>query len=67
MADSQEDELDDEKKEAGHGEEESGVAEVGDADGRLRGWGAFGVRKEDCLIFGADGRAEDGHSDGGFF
>ena len=67
VAEAEKNELDDEEEEAGDGEEESGVAEVRDADGRF-GWrGAFGVGEEEGLVFGADGRAEDGHGDGGFF
>jgi hypothetical protein len=67
MADAQKNELDEQEEDAGDGEEEGGVAEVGDADGRLGGRGAFRVGKEEGLVFGADGRAEDGHGDGGFF
>jgi hypothetical protein len=67
MADAQKKELNEQKEAAGDNEEENGVAEVGDADGRLGGWGAFGVGEEEGLVFGTDGRAEDGYGDGGFF
>jgi hypothetical protein len=67
MVDAQKDELDEQEEDAGDGEEEDGVAEVRDANGRLGGWGALGVGEEHCLVFGADGGAEDGHGDGGFF
>jgi hypothetical protein len=67
MPDAQKEELNEQKEEAGDSEEESGVAEVGYADGRLGGRGAFGVGEEEGLVFGADGRAEDGYGDGGFF
>jgi len=67
MADAEKNELGEQKDDAGDGEEESGVAEVGDADGRLGRRGALGVGIEEGLVFGADGRAEDGHGDGGFF
>jgi hypothetical protein len=66
MADAEQDELGDKEEETSDGEEESGVAEVRDAGGRVCGWSAFGVREEEGLVFGADGRAEDGHGDGGF-
>jgi hypothetical protein len=67
MVEAQKEELHEQKDDAGDGEEESGVTEVRDADGRL-GWrGAFGVGKEEGLVFGADGWAEDGHGDSGFF
>jgi hypothetical protein len=46
--------LGDEKKDAGNGKKEESMAEVGDADWRVGGWCAFGVRKEEGLIFGAD-------------
>jgi hypothetical protein len=59
--------LDEQKEETGDGEEENGVAEVGDAGGRLEGWCAFRIGEEHGLVFGADGRAEDRHGDGGFF
>jgi hypothetical protein len=67
MADSKKNELDEQKEEAGDGEEESGVAEVGDAHRRLGGWCSLGVGEEEGLVFGADGWAEDGYGDGGFF
>jgi hypothetical protein len=67
VADAQKKELDEQKEEPGDGEEEKGVAKVRDADRRLGGWGAFGVREEEGLVFGADGGAEDGHGDSGFF
>ncbi len=67
MADAQKYELDEQKEEAGHGEEENGVAEVRDTDRRLGGWCAFGVGEEEGLVFGAGGRTEDGYGDGGFF
>jgi hypothetical protein len=67
MADAQKNELDDQKEEAGDGEKEGGVAEVGDTDRRLRRRCALGVGEEESLVFGADGRTEDGDGDGGFF
>jgi hypothetical protein len=67
VVDSQKNKLDDEKEEPGEGEEEGGVAEVGDADGRFGGWCALGVGEEEGLVLRADGRAEDRHGDGGFF
>ncbi len=60
-------ELGEQEEDAGDGEEEGGVAEVGDADGTFRGRRAFGVGEEEGLVFGADGRPEDGDGDGGFF
>jgi hypothetical protein len=57
----------DKKEDAEDSEKEESVAEVGDTDRRLGGWGALGVREEEGLVFGADGRAEDGHGDRGFF
>jgi hypothetical protein len=64
MADAQKNELDEQQEEAGDGEEESGVAEVGDADRRLGGWGAFGVggRKTGTVTAGSSeekGRTEE--------
>jgi hypothetical protein len=67
MSDAEREELDKQKEETGDGEEEGGVAEVGDAGGRLGGWGAFRVGEEHGLVFGTDWRTEDWHSDGGFF
>jgi hypothetical protein len=67
MVEAQKKELDEQQEDAGDGEEESGVAEVRDADWRLGGWGALGVGEEEGLVFGADGWAEDWHGDGGFF
>jgi hypothetical protein len=66
MADAQKNELDEQKEDAGDGEEESGVAEVGDADWKITGWCALGVGEEECLVFWADVWAEDGHGDSGF-
>jgi hypothetical protein len=45
--------LRDEKQDAGNGKKEESMAKVGDADGRVGGWGTFGVRKEEGLVFGA--------------
>jgi hypothetical protein len=67
MVDAEKDELDEQEEDSGDGEEEDGVAEVGDADGRLGRRSALGVGKEEGLVFGTDGRTEDGHGDGGFF
>jgi hypothetical protein len=67
MADAQKNELNDQQEETGDGEEKRGVAEVGDADGRLGGGRALGVGEEEGLVFGDEGRAEDWHGDGGFF
>jgi hypothetical protein len=67
MIEAQKKELDEQKDQAGDGEEESGVTEVRDADGRL-GWrSALGVGKEQRLVFGRDGRTEDWNGDGRFF
>jgi hypothetical protein len=67
MSKNEGEELDQKENDSGYSEEEEGVAEVRDADGRL-GWrGACGVGKECGLVFGTDGRAEDGYGDGGFF
>jgi hypothetical protein len=67
MADAQKNELYEQKEDASDGKEESGVAEVGDADGRLGGRCALSVGEEERLVFGADRGTEDGHCDGGFF
>jgi hypothetical protein len=67
MIEAQKKELDEQKDQAGDGEEESGVTEVRDADGRLGRRSAFGVGKEERLVFGGDGRTEDWNGDGGFF
>jgi len=42
------------------------MADVGNVDGRLGGWGALGVREEGGLVLGAGGRPKDGNGDGGF-
>jgi len=67
MSETEAEELNDEKDDRGDGEEEEGVAEVRDVDGRLEWRGAFGMGKECGLVFSADGRAEDGYGNGGFF
>jgi hypothetical protein len=67
MAEAQKKKLDEQQEDAGDGEEESGVAEVRDADGGLGGWRAFSVGKERGLVLGTDWGPEDGHGDGWFF
>jgi hypothetical protein len=67
MIEAQKKELNEQQEDAGYGEEESGVAEVRDTDGKLGRRRAFGVGKEERLVFGRDGRTEDWNGDGGFF
>jgi hypothetical protein len=67
MSEAEQEELGDKENDAGDGEKEEGMAEVGYTDWRLGGWGSLGVGEEEGLVFGTDGRAEDGNGDRGFF